>query len=154
RFFTSNLRQLRDWTPNRRATQKRGNVDNIAARNLYAAVSDLYTSGGGRVVELGFITDNSSVKHQKVRTGGKCIRRDAYHKGGTVAVGNNITPFKIAVQWNVDDLPGVSSLIEVSLNGIARMTVEAMPQLVEAVVRNAFTTSHNDLIASKLESAA
>src|SRR5581483_8302938 len=27
RFFTSNLRRLRDWTPNRRATQNRGDVD-------------------------------------------------------------------------------------------------------------------------------
>jgi len=27
RFFTSNLLELRDWTPNRRATQKRGYVD-------------------------------------------------------------------------------------------------------------------------------
>jgi hypothetical protein len=26
RFFTSNLRQLGDWTPNRRATQNRGDV--------------------------------------------------------------------------------------------------------------------------------
>jgi len=29
RFFTSNLRRLRDWTPNRRATQNRGDVGRI-----------------------------------------------------------------------------------------------------------------------------
>jgi hypothetical protein len=29
RFFTSNLRRLGDWTPNRRATQNRGDVGRV-----------------------------------------------------------------------------------------------------------------------------
>ena len=31
RFFTSNLRRLGDWTPNRRATQNRGDVAHTAS---------------------------------------------------------------------------------------------------------------------------
>jgi len=50
RFFTSNLRQLRDWTPNRRATQNRGDVEasltaiqsapSMAISKCFASASD------------------------------------------------------------------------------------------------------------------
>ncbi|MBK67620.1 MAG: hypothetical protein CMP22_05780 [Rickettsiales bacterium] len=71
--------------------------------NLFPLIQKIYKNKEeGTVVELAFTTTTASNKHERMRRRGKqeCLRREAFHDGGTKALKGQIEPYKIGVQWH------------------------------------------------------
>lgn len=118
--------------------------------NLWPAVGAIYDSKEGEVVELGFVTDDDSVKHLKARRGAKCLRQDLYHKAGADEVGDNLSPFKVAVRWQLEHAKGIILRPELTLPGTARVLFSGKGQLFDAVLRNSLNIRDLKLVMSKL----
>jgi len=125
----------------------------VEPTNFWKAVDGLYRSRDGRVVELGFATDNAGVKHLKSRSGGRCIRQDLYHRGGSAAVHDEITPFRISVQWDLAGVRDNPARLELALHGVSRMLYEPKSHIGTAVLRGGFSSSHIAFVLEKLNSA-
>ncbi|AWH48521.1 hypothetical protein C1925_04780 [Stenotrophomonas sp. SAU14A_NAIMI4_5] len=118
--------------------------------DLFPAVQGLYDAPDGDVVELGFITDDDSVKHLKARQGKKCLRKDGYHTAGATFVGNALLPFRIAVRWQ-RKLNGLLTVQpEVLLPGTSRTIYGTNNRLYDCVLRNSLGLRDLILIKSKL----
>ncbi|ACF52183.1 hypothetical protein [Stenotrophomonas maltophilia] len=65
--------------------------------NLFGAIQAAYDSQWGTVVELGFLTDTGSVKHEHMKL--TCLREEPFHVGGKGAVDGIIHPFSILIRW-------------------------------------------------------
>jgi len=118
--------------------------------DLFPAVAGLYDAPDGDVVELGFITDDDSVKHLKARQGKKCLRKDGYHSAGATFVGNALLPFKVAVRWQRLLKPGLIVQPEVLLPGTSRTIYGLNNHLYDCVLRNCLSLRDLHLIQSKL----
>ncbi len=121
------------------------------AVNLWPAVAGLYDAHEGSVVELGFITNDESVKHLKARRNARCLREDAYHEAGASSVGDALQPFKLAVRWQNPHQGDVVARPEILLPGTARHVFKANGELPGAILRNGLTARDLKLIVSKLE---
>lgn len=122
----------------------------LAPVDLFPAVQGLYDAKDGDVVELGFITDDDSVKHLKARQGKKCLRKDGYHKAGATFVGNALLPFRIAVRWQ-RQLKGLLTVQpEIILPGTSRTIYGVNNHLYDCVLRNCLSLRDLVLIRSKL----
>lgn len=131
-----------------RMLHREGGVEPEAI-NLWPAVDGLYDAQEGEVVELGFVTDDDSVKHLKARQGKKCLRKDAYHAAGSEVVGDSLQPFKLAVAWKrVAD--GVTTHPEVLLPGTSKLIFGVNPVLLDAVFRNGLSVGDMNFVISKL----
>jgi hypothetical protein len=118
--------------------------------DLFPAVQGLYDTPDGDVVELGFITDDDSVKHLKARQGKKCLRKDGYHTAGATFVGNALLPFRIAVRWQ-RKLNGLLTVQpEILLPGTSRTIYGVNNHLYDCVLRNCLGLRDLVLIKSKL----
>jgi hypothetical protein len=118
--------------------------------DLFPAVQGLYDAPDGDVVELGFITDDDSVKHLKARQGKKCLRKDGYHTAGATFVGNALLPFRLAVRWQRKLNSGLIVQPEVLLPGTSRTIYGLNNHLYDCVLRNCLGLRDLELIKSKL----
>lgn len=118
--------------------------------DLFPAVQGLYDAPDGDVVELGFITDDDSVKHLKARQGKKCLRKDGYHHAGATFVGNALLPFRVAVRWQRKLKNGLIVQPEVLLPGTSRTIYGVNNHLFDCVLRNCLGLRDLELIKSKL----
>jgi hypothetical protein len=117
--------------------------------NLFKAIDQLYKTGGGRVVELGFATDGASTKREKMRQAQRCLRKDLFHQGGSVAVAGNVTPYHISVNWS--SVNGkVHTRPELTLHGSAFLLHRANPVLDICFIRNGLGTKDLALGCKKL----
>ena len=139
-FYQPSFDRLESWT-------RKVIGDDLVLCNLWQSIEDLYSNGGGKLVELGFVTDEEGVKHHRSR-GGKCLRRDLYHRKGAAAVGDALDPYRIAIKWRIKQGEAVVSNPELFLPGTARMLFK--PQLSEAVLRNAYRTKDMEFVLNKL----
>ncbi|WP_313419417.1 hypothetical protein [Stenotrophomonas sp.] len=69
--------------------------------NLFNFIQAVYGSNWGTVVELGFLTDTGSVKHEHMKL--TCLRQEPFHVGGKDAVDGIIHPFSILIRWMEKD---------------------------------------------------
>lgn len=118
--------------------------------DVFPAVAGLYDAPDGEVVELGFITDDDSVKHLKARQGKKCLRKDGYHDAGATFVGNALLPFKVAVRWRRVLKAGLIVQPEILLPGTSRTIYGVNSKLYDCVLRNCLSLRDLHLIQSKL----
>ena len=118
--------------------------------NFWPAVSGLYFSEEGEVVELGFVTDDASVKHMKARQGKGCLRKDAYHAAGSEEVGENLEPFRLAVTWTRQEAENVITHPELMLPGTSRHIFAPGQPLLDAIFRNGLNVRDLSLVLSKL----
>lgn len=127
--------------------------DHLAAPvNLFPVVEKLYRNpADGIVVELAFGTSTASLKHEKMRRTGICLRTETYHMGGTAALVVPIEPYRISVQWDCEH-GEVSSRPELSLQGQFRMTHLVDSPLNEAVIRKCLDTDDYNFVRARVES--
>ncbi len=88
--------------------------------DLFPLVGAMYRDAEeGSVVEMSFTTATASVKNEKMRRQGTCLRQELYHVGGMEALKSDIEPFKISIQW-MFDVDGVTYQPELTLHGTSR----------------------------------
>lgn len=102
--------------------------------NLFPAISPLYASDEGVVTHLGH-TVSTSVKHEKMRGAGRCVREELFHVGGFEAVDGQITPFSIGIVWGLEDATTTVSNPSLSIEGTYMMTYQANPAVDVAAMR-------------------
>lgn len=124
--------------------------------NLFPAINTLYRSEEGRVCELGFTTEGSSIKHEKMRRKYDCLRDEAYHQGGSRAVGGNIAPYRIAVTWEhkttstLITQPELTTQPELLLPGHSTMLSRPDISLNDAIITHCAGIVDYDFVIEKL----
>lgn len=117
--------------------------------NLFPAISPLYSSEEGMVSHLGH-TVSTSVKHEKMRGAGRCVREELFHAGGFQAVDGQITPFSIGVVWGLDDETSTSSNPSLDIEGTYMMTYQANPVVDLAYVRKCASYNDAEFVVDRL----
>lgn len=121
--------------------------------NLFPLINQLYQkSNEGTVVELAFGTTTASLKHEKMRRSGDCLRDEKYHLGGKAALASPIEPYRLSVQWDVAVGTDVTSRPELSLHGSSRVAMGSVPTLMDAVFRRCVGLADYEFVRSRLES--
>lgn len=88
--------------------------------DLYPLVASMYGDAAeGKVVQLSFNTPTGSMKNEKMRRTRLCLRDELYHVGGKNALGQNIQPFHVSIQWYLD-VDGMPLAPELTLAGTSR----------------------------------
>jgi hypothetical protein len=120
--------------------------------NLFPLINKIYrTPKEGVVVELAFGTTTASSKHEKMRRKAQCLREETYHKGGKAALNTPIEPYRLSVLWKILIGQKKYSTPELSLNSSSRMSADAQPALVDAVIRNCMGRADFDHVKSRME---
>ncbi len=101
--------------------------------NLYPAVEKLYDSTEGRVCELGFITDENSIKHERQRRKEVDLRTETYHHAGRNAV-PHITPYRLGICWDIPIAEDVQIRPELFFPGHVRLLSEETQLLESAII--------------------
>lgn len=117
--------------------------------NMFPLVDVLYQSQEGRVVELAFLTDEGSVKNEKLRMKNYDLREESYHKAGKKAV-HHINPFRVAIIWKFTTLDKLETQPEILLPGSSRSINSFSQKLDEIVVSRCGTLEEYDFIFSKI----
>ena len=110
--------------------------DNLTSPvNLFPLINEMYkASREGTVVELAFGTTTASLEHEKMRRRAKCLRDEAYHKGGKAALKAPIEPYRVSITWQPPLTDG-SSTPELGLYSSSFVAGSAKPVLTDAVIR-------------------
>lgn len=105
--------------------------------NFFPAINAIYQCATeGIISELGFTTVTGSAKLEKMRITKKDLREEEFHLGGKDAIGGALTPFRVAVRWNV---PGQTLQEEALLPGSIRQLGSGVPHLDHVVLSRALT---------------
>jgi hypothetical protein len=116
--------------------------------NSFPLIDLLYQSKEGRVVELSFLTDEGSVKHEKMKKKGD-LREELYHKAGKQAV-HHINSFRLAIIWKSIILDKLETQPEILLPGSSRLISHSSPRLDEIILSGCSTLEDYDFIFSKI----
>lgn len=102
--------------------------------DMFDAIQGVYKSDWGTVVELSFLTDTGSVKHEHMKI--ECLRQEPFHVGGKDAVDGVIHPFSITIRWgeNEGELHWEPELM---LHSSALVAQSPAPSLYDAFFRSA-----------------
>jgi len=122
------------------------------ATNVFSLIENLYRDDEeGIVVEMAFSTQTSSIKSEKMRRRQLDLRRELYHRSGTDALGGQIDPYRISVEWH---RPGRSNsaLPEVSLNSRVHELHSEAPVLSDVIVRKCKDKTDYDYVVSRIKS--
>ena len=88
--------------------------------DLFPLIESMYNDEKeGQVVELGFSTATASIKNEKMRRSGTCLRQEIYHQGGKQALSTPIEPFRISLRWQITR-DGQETRPELGLFGTSR----------------------------------
>ena len=105
--------------------------------NFFPAIDSIYKCAEeGIISELGFTTVTGSAKLEKMRSAKKDLREEEFHLGGKDAIGGALTPFRVAVRWNVE---GQNLQEEALLPGSIRQLGNGTPHLDHVVLSRALT---------------
>lgn len=121
------------------------------AVNFYSAIDRMYRNSlEGRVSELGFMasasTSTSNNQGKLFRGKNRDLRKDAFHVGGTGAV-DEITPYRIGIQWSGTELDGFPQLF---IPGTMRMLHKSPITVTEAFVRHCATEKDFKFVTDRL----
>ncbi|MFD1791490.1 hypothetical protein ACFSE0_07545 [Ochrobactrum teleogrylli] len=120
--------------------------------NLFPLIERMYFAPKeGHVVELGFGTSTASLKHEKMRRKGLCLRQETYHKGGSDALKTKIEPHRISIVWRraIDDK--TFSTPELSLNSNSRAAGSENPVLSSAVITKCMGFEDYSFVRDRIE---
>jgi len=119
--------------------------------NLFPLIDAMYKAKTeGTVVELAFGTTTASLKHEKMRRRGTCLRDEAYHKGGKAALGSPIEPYRLSIVWRVPFSEGESTP-ELGLYSTALASGSANPILTDAVIRKCMGLRDFNYVEKRIE---
>jgi hypothetical protein len=105
--------------------------------NLFSLISTFYNSSEGAVNLLSYSTTTSSVKTEKMRGSGKCLREELFHKTGMRALGHQFRAFEIGVEWQLPEVEDRYTPHPVlKIHGSYRMTYDHAPVVDEALVHD------------------
>ncbi len=116
--------------------------------NLFAAISSMYSAANeGKVTALAFRTTTGSVKRERMTTSSDDLRDERFHHAGMVAVGQDIKPYELELEWNFT-LPDGSA--DLKLAGMLSQLASATPTLhgcyVSAHQSSSFEKALNRLV--------
>lgn len=117
--------------------------------NLFPIISGLYNSDEGRVCELGFTTDEASIKLEKMRRKEYDLREETYHRAGKNAV-INITPYRLGICWSFPISVDVDSKPELLLPGHFRILGMRLQFLGEAIISRCCGREDFNYVVSKI----
>ncbi len=108
--------------------------------DLFPLINSMYeTSSEGDVVELGFLTTTSSIKHEKMRTKDTDLRKEVYHNAGKIGLGTKIEPFRLSIRWTLPngnlDLSPELSLIGTSRGRHTKVGTNSV-EITAAIINN------------------
>lgn len=110
--------------------------------NLFPAISEMYSDQNeGKVVALAFRTTTGSVKRERMTTSTDDLRDERFHHAGMIAVGQDIKPYELELEYNFT-LPEGSAVLR--LAGMMSQLASAAPTL-----HGCFVTSHQFLSFEK-----
>lgn len=123
------------------------------AISFFSAVDPMYrNSMEGTVLELGFMasaTGSTSNNQGKLLRGkNRDLRKDAFHVGGSKAV-QEITPYRIGVEWNDAGLDGNPQLI---IPGSVRILHRSPIEVSEAFIRHCASEKDFAFVTNRLRS--
>lgn len=117
--------------------------------NVFSLIDRLYESNEGKVIELGFVTDGGSTKHEKMRKNSTCLRIEPYHDAGKKAI-DHITPYRLAVSWDVKNLDDVKNTLELSLPGNVKELSELPSNLGRFLIKNCICLEDYTFVFNKI----
>jgi hypothetical protein len=126
-------------------------IDSILKRpiNLFSLIDNLYSSTEGRICEIGFTTDEGSIKSEKMRRTKGDLRTETYHKAGKLAVGY-IGLYRLGIIWKTPLSDVVETEPEVLLPGRVSALSVPQPQLDYLLITNCSGSIDYNLIMSIL----
>lgn len=124
----------------------------VQSTNVFQIIERLYDSNEGKVVELGFATDEGSVKYEKMRKDCVDLRKELFHAGG---IGNvhHINAFRILISWNSPLLSSYKNKnkLELSLPGsITELSQAQPPYLGHFYIKNCICIEEYNFIINKV----
>lgn len=120
--------------------------------NLFPLIKKIYEAPKeGSIVELAFGTTTASLKHEKMRRGGKDLRNEKYHQGGKSALNTPIEPYRLSVRWDFDLEADVVSHPELSLNGNSRMNSSATRTIQDINIRGCVGVADYEFVRERIE---
>lgn len=120
--------------------------------NLFPLIDSMYFDPKeGHVVELGFGTTTASLKHEKMRRGGLCLRKEAYHKGGSDALGTPIEPHRISIVWRRPISDKAFSTPELSLNSNSFAAGSDDPTLKTVLIQKCMGEDDYQFVRQRIE---
>ncbi|WP_430427875.1 hypothetical protein [Parasphingorhabdus sp.] len=119
--------------------------------NLYPTIRPFYNSNEGIVQRLGYSTTTSSIKSEKMRGAGKCLRTELFHKSGMAALNkSDFQTFEIQLAWELPSKDRFKTRPELGVFGSYRMTYATNPIVSVATVSKCLTYDEFNFVAGKL----
>ena len=110
-------------------------LDEKSSINLFPLINKFYKSENGRICELGFSTNEGSIKHEKMRFRNRGnLRFEKYHSAGVKAV-PDINLYLIALVWDVKIDKEIVNNPELMLPGNSRLLSTSTQFLGEVHIR-------------------
>lgn len=104
--------------------------------NLFPLIDLLYRDDTkGKVTELGFWTNSDSMKHEKMKSAGTCLREEPYHIAGSGALSEAIQPYRIQIEWTHQIAADAFTNPELSIIGRSEMLEFPGAVLLNATLR-------------------
>ena len=123
----------------------------VTPLNLFPLVDKLYEAEEeGKVCELGFITDEASIKQQKMRRKEVDMRSETYHQAGKAAV-PHLTPFRLGISWEVKGAKDIDLRPELLLPGHFRILNNNPPALYDAIISKCSGFDDYDFVTRKVK---
>lgn len=128
-------------------------IDSVLRKpvNLFPLVHNLYDSTEGRVCEIGFTTDEGSIKLEKLRRARGDLRTETYHKAGKSAV-DHIALYRLGVSWRLPLPHEATTYPEVLLPGRVSTLSSVEQQLNYLLVTDCSgSTDYNFILSTILK---
>lgn len=123
----------------------------VSPINFFPLIDRIYESQEeGRVCEMSFTTDGSSIKQEKMRRKNTDLRLEAYHRAGKKAV-DHIVPYRLAIQWSKDKYQDIQAEPELYLPGNLRTLSNIEQRLEEVLIRKCSCQSDYSFVFNKIE---
>ncbi|BDA76000.1 hypothetical protein CAL7716_101660 (plasmid) [Calothrix sp. PCC 7716] len=118
--------------------------------NLFTLINNLYKCNNeGKVIELRFVTDEGSMKSERMRKDKVDLRSETYHKAGKNAV-DHITPYHLTVLWDFPVSTKIETQIELTLPGKVYHVNSLNPRLEEFIVQKCGLVEEYNFILNKI----
>lgn len=117
--------------------------------NFFPLINKLYHSKEGKISDLSFVTDEGSIKSEKMRKNTGDLREETYHKAGKQAV-NHITPFQISIIWEYEISEEIEKQIQLTIPGKYYYLNIPNPSLTEIFIKQCIIESEYNLILNKI----
>jgi hypothetical protein len=118
--------------------------------SLFPAISALYHSNEGKVVEIGFTTNAGSTKAERMRKKSSIdLRQEIYHKAGKEAV-KHITLYRLGILWTIPRKNDTTVHPGLFLPGHVSDLSNPTQSQLHAIVRQCSSTNDYLLIFEKL----